>query len=332
MIKKFQCFFLLVFIASVISANDRPIVLSSASMFSDMAKNIGGELIEVQTIVPIGADPHLHEPTPKDVIKVSKADLILLNALTFEGWIGELIMNSGTKAVIDTITKGINPIRSEKYSNSADPHAWMEVGNGRKYAQNILNALIQVDPENKAQYSSNYQVYDKALIELDEFIKTEIQKIPEEHRILVTSHDAFAYYGKKYGLRLEAIQGISTEAEAQTSDLMRVTNIIRESNIPVIFIESTINPKLLKQIAKDNDIGIGGELYADSLGDEKSPASTYIDMMKNNTQVIVLGLTGNSHFTSEKMEETSGKSNLIVYGLIGILLIGGLLLLMKKLS
>ena len=128
------------------------------------------------------------------------------------------------------------------------------------------------------------------LIILDQEILGAIQTIPEEKRVLITSHDAFQYYGNKYGITLEAIMGISTEAEAQTSDIIRVNKAIREQQIPAIFVESTINPKLIEQLAHDNGISIGGKLYADSLGDKDSPASSYIDMLRYNTQTIVNAL------------------------------------------
>jgi len=161
-----------------------------------------------------------------------------------------------------------------------------------------------------------------------------IKEIPEDKRILITSHDAFKYYGKRYGIKLEAIQGISTDAEVQTSDIKRVAYTINRYKVPAVFVESTINPKLLSQIAKDNEVKIGGNLYADSLGDADSPAATYVDMITHNTNTIVSALTGNINAANHthKMEDGSKSSNLILYGLIGIILLGGMLFLIKKLS
>jgi len=246
-----------------------------------MAKNIAGGMVNVECIVPIGGDPHLHEPTPRDAQMVNRADLIIKNGLTFEGWLNELIENSGTKAKTVRVTEGIQPIQSAEYENSADPHAWMDASLGLTYIKNIKDALSELDPDNADIYAFNYGVYKTQLEDLDQYIKTAIQKIPAQKRVLITSHDAFQYYGRAYGIRLEAILGTSTDAEAQTSDIIRLNKVIKASNVPALFVESTINPKLLKQLAKDNDIEIGGQLYADSIGDEESPAPTYIDMLKH---------------------------------------------------
>ena len=266
-------------------------IVSSASMFSDMVSNLATDDFEIQTIVPIGGDPHKYKAKPSDARMVQNADLILVNGLTFEGWIKELIDNSGTKAKVITITEGIDAISSLQYENSSDPHAWMDASNGFKYIENIYNGLVAFMPSKKEIFKANYEKYLAELQDLDTKMKAEILKIPESQRVLITSHDAFQYYGERYGLKLEAIMGISTEAQAQTSDIIRVTESIRKNNVPAIFIESTINPKLLKQIAKDNNVVIGGELYADSLGDKDSPGSTYIKMLWHNTTTIVHALS-----------------------------------------
>lgn len=282
-------------------------LVASASMMADMAENIAKGLVEVKYIVPRGQDPHLYKPTPSDVVMVQKADLIIINGLTFEGWIAKLIANSGSKAPTITITQGIKPIQSEKYANSFDPHAWMDVNLSLTYIENIKNALIDLLPDHQETIINNYEEYRQQLVELDEYILEEIKKIPEKRRILITSHDAFAYYGKRYGLRLEAIMGISTESDVQSSDIIRVHKAINDNEVPAIFMESTINPKILQQIAKDNKIRIGGELYADSLGDRNSPAATYIGMLRHNTDTIVKGLSGD--FSEEYKTDENAKIN-----------------------
>ncbi len=272
-------------------AAEKPKVVASASMIADMATQIAGELIELSTIVPIGGDPHLHEPTPRDAQIISRAQLILVNGLTFEGWIAKLINNSGTQANIVTVTQGLQPLNSIEYANSADPHAWMTAQNGQIYIQNIRDALIHLIPEHKTIIEENYVRYKNKLSELETYISKSIQTIPPAQRVLITSHDAFQYYGRHYGLQLEAIVGISTESEAQTSDIMRVNRVIQEFSIPAIFVESTINPKLIQQIAQDNQITIGGKLFADSLDEPEKPAGSYVGMLKHNTDTIVSALS-----------------------------------------
>ncbi len=308
----------------------KPTVVSSASMIWDMVKNVGGDNIEHGLIVPIGGDPHIYEPTPRDAQLVTSADHIFVNGLTFEGWVLELIENSGTKASVDTVTNGINPITSSVYKDSFDPHAWMDISNAIIYVDNIKNALIQLDPDNKENYLSNHAAYVGKLKPLDDYIFNRIKEIPEDQRILITSHDAFQYYGNRYGLRLEAIMGISTEAEAQTSDMIRITDAIKSTGVPAIFIESTINPKLIQQIASDNNVSIGGELFADSIGDENSHAPSYYDMLKHNTDTIVNALSKPKSETPELSSNKSG--NYLPYLTIGLFLIAALLIIIKRMN
>jgi len=330
--KKIGLFLILSLFAIGAFAQEKKTLVATASMMADMATNIAGGMVHVECIVPIGGDPHLHEPTPKDAQLVNKADLIIMNGLTFEGWLIELIENSGTKATTVRVTEGIEPIKSIEYKNSADPHAWMDASLGLTYIKNIKDALITLDPDNADIFEFNYGVYKKQLEDLDQYIKAEIQKIPVEKRVLITSHDAFQYYGRAYGIRLEAILGTSTEEEAQTSDIIRLNKVIRESKVPAVFVESTVNPKLLKQLATDNDIRIGGQLYADSIGDKKSPASSYIDMLKHNTDTIVAALTRTQKSTQENMPGEEEGSSWWLYAIIAGLLIGGFVLMLKMQS
>ncbi len=314
-----------------LNSQDKPLVVSTASIFADMAEVIGGNLIEVQSIVPIGGDPHIYEPTPANAQLVNKADLIIKNGLTFEGWLNELIENSGTKASVKLITEGINPISSETYQNSSDPHAWMDVKNGMIYIENIKDALVALDPEHAEEYTFNFEYYKQQMQDLDQEIVAQINSIPTAQRILITSHDAFRYYGQRYGIKVEAVLGTSTDAEVQTSDMVRLNKVIKSSGVPAVFIETTVNPKLLQQLANDNDIEIGGLLYSDSIGDKDSPAPTYLDMLRYNTTTIVQALSREVDLAMEK-EEPSSMSNYILFAVLGVLLVGGFLLLYRRLN
>lgn len=281
-------------IISSITFGQKPIVVGTASMFADMAKNIAGDYFEVHTIVPIGYDPHTYEPTPNDAKLLFKAQIILKNELTFEGWLTELIANSGTKAKLVTLTQGIEPIKSKAFHNATDPHAWMTAKNGVIYCENIKKALIEFDPIHKETYQNNFEKYKLKLIAIDSKIKAEIQRIPEQQRVLITSHDAFQYFGRHYGLHLESVLGTSTEADIMVSDILRLNKVIQENKVKAVFIESTINPKILNQIATDNNVAIGGNLFADSLGDSLSEASTYEKMLLHNGSTILSSLTNNN--------------------------------------
>ena len=312
---------------------ETPRVVATASMIQDMAQNIVGDLFEVECIVPIGSDPHLHDPTPRDVKLVTSSALVLKNGLTFEGWLDGLITNSGTRAKVVTVSEGVDVIGSKEYDNSADPHAWMSAANGIIYITNIRDALIEIDPDHTATYEANYQSYKKQLEELDSYIKSLVNSLPEERRVLITSHDAFQYFGQHYGIQLEAVMGTSTEVEAQTSDIIRLTKIVREKKVPAVFVESTINPKMLKQFAKDNGVEIGGKLYADSIGEKNGPANSYVNMLKYDAETIVKALSREIAPQAEesKAAESTG-SNYLLFGLLGLVFLGSLVFLFKKLS
>jgi len=322
--------FVITLLPMLLNATEKPKLLATASMISDIAQNIVGDKFEVTTIVPIGKDPHTYEPTPGDATMVAYADVIFKNDLTFEGWLLKLITNSGTKANVVKVTEGVDVIESLTYANSADPHAWMNASNGIIYAENIKNAMVKYDAANKDFYEKNFEAYRKKLQDLDQYIQEQIQTIPEQQRILITSHDAFQYYGRKYGIRLESILGTSTDAQAQTSDYTKVDKVIRESGVPAVFIESTVNPKMLQQLAESNDITIGGSLFSDSIGNKDSDAPSYLAMLKYNTDVIVKAL---SRKVQEKVAEApEGKNNILLYGILGVLFIGAFFFVYRSMN
>ena len=207
----------------------------------------------------------------------------------------------------------------------------MDVANGIIYAENIKNAFVELDEANATTYEKNFNVYKTKLETLDTEVKTAIESIPAKHRVLITSHDAFQYYGRKYGLKMDAILGTSTDAEAQISDFIRVQKAIQETGVPAIFIESTINPQQLQQLAKDNDISIGGKLFADSLDKREKKAGTYIGMIQTNTETIVKGLTSPKEKTEITVGEEEG-NNWLFTGIIAALLLGGIFFMMRRLN
>ncbi len=289
----------------------KPLVVATASIFADMAKQLGDTLIDVETIVPIGGDPHSYDPVPSDLILINQADVVLKNGLTFEKWMDKLIDNSGSSAEVVLITTGITPITSQTYAGSPDPHAWMDAENGLIYADNIYKTLLKLLPDQEQELTARFQVYQQKIKDTHTTILSLIQEIPDSHRILITSHDAFQYFGQKYGLRLESVLGTSTEAEAQTRDVEALVQVIRENPVPAVFVESTVNPKMLQQIAADNQIVIGGSLYSDSIGDEYSEAPTYLDMLLHNSKTISNALSKTKIQESAEYP-TSGESPLAI--------------------
>jgi ABC-type Mn2+/Zn2+ transport system ATPase subunit/ABC-type Zn uptake system ZnuABC Zn-binding protein ZnuA len=296
---------ILLLLFPVFSFSQKLKVLGTTSFLADLAKNVAGEYADVQSLMPLGGDPHIYEPIPDDARKIADADVIFKNGLTLEGWLDEMITHSGTKAEVVTVSEGVKAIESEGHKGAYDPHAWMDVANALIYIQNIKKALITSDPKNTRGYEANYVKYKAELEGLNQEIAEKILKIPKDKRILVTSHDAFRYYGNHYGLQVESVLGTSTEAEVRFEDIQHLSDVIDRYKIPVVFIESTINPKLMKQISKDRKTKVGGKLFADSLGDEESGADTYINMLRHNTNEIVAGLLmENAANEPEKKEES----------------------------
>ncbi|MEM6803920.1 MAG: zinc ABC transporter substrate-binding protein [Bacteroidota bacterium] len=267
-------------------------ILATTSFLADLAQNIAGDRAHVTSLMPTGGDPHLYDPIPGDGKKIAEADLILRNGLTLEGWLDELIENSGTTARIRTLTEGIPPIKSDVYKDAADPHAWMNVQYAITYLENIRRALLDRDPEGGSIYQKNYEQYRDTLLALDTEVKEAISSIPKDKRVLITSHDAFRYYANAYGLEVVSAMGTSTEAEPSMEDLAQLEKTVKERGIPAIFIESTISPKMMEVRAASAGAVIGGKLFADSLGDKDSGADTYVKMIRQNTHLIVEGLLG----------------------------------------
>ncbi|MCH8317736.1 MAG: zinc ABC transporter substrate-binding protein [Bacteroidetes bacterium] len=304
MIKKLIIFLLFLLILLSYSTGNSGIkkikALATTTIIYDIAINIAGNKIEVNCLMPVGGDPHLYDPVPGDAQKVVESDVVLKNGLMLEGWLNEIIENAGGDRPIVVVTKGIVPFISEAFHGSPDPHAWMDPILVIEFARNIKNTFIQLDAKNAGYYTENFISYKQKLIELDSYIKNNIYTIPEQKRVLITSHDAFRYYGARYDIRVEALMGISTDAEVQIGDVNNIVNVIKTTGIRAIFMESTINPKLLRQLAKDHGAVIGGKLFADSLGDEESGADTYLKMLKQNTDTIVSALTMTGNRDTER--------------------------------
>jgi ABC-type Zn uptake system ZnuABC Zn-binding protein ZnuA/ABC-type Mn2+/Zn2+ transport system ATPase subunit len=265
-------------------------IVATTSFLADITQNIIGKNKKVISLLPIGSDPHIYEPVPGDVRILADAEVIVKNGLHLEGWLDKVLEHSGTKALVVTATDGIEPISAQQFKNAYDPHAWMSVRNAKIYTQNIARSLVLAFPELRNEIEQNERNYSRQLDELDRWIVSIIKSIPEKQRVLFTSHDAFRYLGRDYGIRVESILGTSTDADIRIEDLDRMIAKIDETGVAAIFVESTINPKMMQQIAKDSGVKIGGNLFADSLGPKESGAGTYMDMLRHDIQTLVDGL------------------------------------------
>ena len=266
-------------------------VVATFSILADFARNVGGERIEVTALVGPNGDTHVYQPKPADAKELGAARLILVNGLGLEGWIDRLIKASGAKAPVIVATKGINPQKMREEGRiGVDPHAWQSIANAKIYVANIRDGLIAADPEGEAAYRTNAENYLAKLDTLEKEVLAEIAKIPPGRRQIITTHDAFGYFGAAYGFRFIAPEGISTETEASARDVAKIIRQIKAQKIPAVFLENVTDPRLLRSIAAESGAKIGGTLYSDALSPPDGPASTYIDMVRNNVRELSAAL------------------------------------------
>jgi zinc/manganese transport system substrate-binding protein len=286
-------------------------VVASFSIVGDITAAIGGDRIQLTTLVKPGVDAHVYAPTPADARSVGEARLVVSNGLKFEGWMRRLQQSTASKATFVEAARGVKE-RVEKAQGHShghshgkpdkhghdhgglDPHAWQSVGNVKIYAANIRDALIAADPAGKATYEANAARYIAELDALDADIKAAVARIPAERRKVITSHDAFGYFQDAYGLQFIAPRGVSTASEASAKDVARIIQQIRREKIAAVFLENVTDPRQIQQIAKDSGAKVGGTLFSDALSRPDGPAPTYIQMMRHNIRVISEALTPQS--------------------------------------
>jgi len=276
------------------AAQEKLKVVATFSILADFARNVGGDRVAVSALVGANGDAHVYQPTPGDAKTLADAKVVLLNGLGFEGWINRLVKASGTKAAMATATKGVKPRKAEDdhgHGHDADPHAWQSVANAKLYVANIRDALTAADPAGKDAYAANAAAYLAKLDALEAEVKAAVAAIPADRRKIITTHDAFGYFGAAYGVSFIAPQGVSTEAEVSAKDVARIITQIRKQKIPAVFLENVTDKRLLERIGAEGGAKIGGTLYSDALTDEKGPAPTYIDMMRHNVKQLSAALT-----------------------------------------
>jgi len=273
-------------------------VVATTTMLADMVRVIGGDHVEVDGLMGPGIDPHLYKASAGDVSAMQDADIVVFNGLHLEGKMGEIFENlEGNDKSVVVITKGIEEkdLITDESSEGHDPHIWFDVLQWKKSSINLYNELIEFAPEYKDDFKKNYDNYMDELDELDSYVKAQVEKVNEDSRILITAHDAFAYFGKAYGFEVRGLQGISTSSEAGTSDVKSLADYIVEHKIKAIFIESSVpakNIEALKEavLAQGFNVEIGGELYSDSLGTKGTDAETYLGTVRANIDTIVNAL------------------------------------------
>jgi zinc/manganese transport system substrate-binding protein len=270
--------------------------IATTSIIADLVRNVGGDRVDVRALVGANGDAHVYSPTPGDAREVAAAAVVFVNGLGLEGWLPRLVTASGTKPPTVVATKGITPLRMRDEDHPGrtviDPHAWQSVADAKIYVANIRDGLAAADPAGKAFYESNAQAYLAKLDALEQEVGAAIAAIPAERRKIITTHDAFGYFGAAYGMSFLAPEGVSTDSEPSAKDLARIIRQIRKQKIPAVFLENVSDPRLMEQIARETGAAIGGKLYSDALSEPSGPAATYIDMMRYNVRELAKALRG----------------------------------------
>lgn len=287
-------------------AVERVPVVASFSILGDMAARIGGDRIALNVIAGADTDAHGFQPRPSDAVALRGARVVIQNGLGFDAWMDRLIRSSGHRGALVTVTEGITPRMMAPHAHAhghahgqrgrrqvPDPHAWQDLRHGQSYVRAIAAALVAADPAHAATYRGNAEAYLARLAALDAWVRAEVEKVPQTRRRVVTSHDAFGYFGDSYGITFLAPQGVSTEAEPSAAQVGRLIRQIREQRISAVFLENMANPATLRRIAAEAGVAIGGRLYADALSGPDGPAPDYEAMFRHNVGLLVPAMRGN---------------------------------------
>lgn len=264
-------------------------ILTTTTFLADIARNVVGDRATVESLPPVGADPHSYQPVPEDAAKISRSTVLIINGLEYEQFLTPLRENAGGNPFIITASDGLEPLQIEEDGRAVtDPHMWLDPNRVVKYVENIRDGLTEADPGGAAMYKSNAEAYIAQLHELDSWIKEQVTQIPPERRLLVTNHESLGYFADRYGFTVigEVLQSVSSVASPSAQQIALLIDEIKSSGAPAIFLDASDNPSLAKQIADETGETVVTDLHLESLTDG-APAATYIDMMKYNVTQIV---------------------------------------------
>jgi zinc/manganese transport system substrate-binding protein len=283
---RLACLFLAVLLTAAPAwADTRLKVVAAFSILADLAREVGGDAVEVTALVGPDSDAHTYQPRPTDARTLATAKVLVSNGLGFEGWIDRLADASGFKGTRIVASAGVRA--------DADPHCWQDVACARRYIANIATGLAQADPGNAAAYRERATRYDQRLAALDAWIRREIAGVPEARRQAITGHSSFRYFARAYDVRFSAPRGYSTDSEPTARDVANLIRQVREQKVKAVFVENMTNPALVAEIARDSGAIVGPRLYSDALSKADGPAPTYEAMMRHNVSALVAGMQKN---------------------------------------
>lgn len=270
---------------------DRPVVLTTFTVLADIAENVAGDNLRVESITKAGAEIHGYEPTPGDIRKASEADLILDNGMNLEAWFAQFVEGLEVPHVV--VSEGVDPIdiTEDAYAGRPNPHAWMSPLNVQTYVDNMVKAFSDLDPDNAGDYEANGKAYKAKLQSVQDELVTELSVLPENQRALVTCEGAFSYLAKDAGLTEKYIWAVNAEQQATPQQITSAIEFVRANDVPAVFCESTVSDDPMQQVVEATDAKFGGVLYVDSLSEATGPVPTYLDLIRHDATTIIDALT-----------------------------------------
>jgi manganese transport system substrate-binding protein len=274
--------------------DDRPVVLTTFTVLADIAENVAGEHLRVESITKIGAEIHGYEPTPGDIARASEADLILDNGMNLEAWFAQFVESSGAPHVV--VSEGIEPIdiAADAYAGLPNPHAWMSPVNVQGYVENMVAAFSELDPAHADDYAANGEAYAAELQAAQDELVDGLAGLPAAQRALVTCEGAFSYLARDADLVEAYIWPVNAEQQATPQQIAETIEFVRDNDVPAVFCESTVSDRPMQQVVDATDAQFGGTLYVDSLSEEDGPVPTYLDLIRYDIDTIVTALTGDA--------------------------------------
>lgn len=268
------------------------LLLTSTTFLADITRNITGDRVQVESLLPAGADPHSYQPTPQDVTKITQSKLMIINGAEYEHFLESLLENAGGEREVIEASAGLSPRTDTESQHEVDPHLWLDPNNVIVYVENIREGLTHFDSDGAAVYQSNAEAYVTQLKELDKWIREQVSQVAPERKLLITNHESLNYFAERYGFTVigAVVPGVSSDASPSASQLATLIDLIKASGAPAIFLDASDNPNLANQIADETGVMVITDLYLESLTNGP-PAGTYIDMMKHNVTRMVRALT-----------------------------------------